>query len=338
MIVTILICTRNGRAKLEPTLQHLAALQVPAPLSGSELLLVDNGSTDGTAEFAREVWTATGSTMPLRVVPELRPGKGNALATGFNEARGELILTCDDDNWLRGDYLARAVAIMDQYPCVGLLGGYGASAIFPDDQKPSWFDRFQFHYVVGKHHPQSGILRADNFEIYGAGAVLRKKAWAKIRASGFYFRNSIKPGKALCEDVELAMAVTFAGYTLYFDDQLTFVHDLRWGRLSFGNLIAQEALNGKGQVHLLTYRLIHELHRGQGVSWAGFVRRYAGHWWRGLKHVRRLARTAAPDDLESQLLLAKNRSLLRHLVLLGPSVLLHFPRTRRWIVQASAAA
>src|SRR6185503_21268389 len=50
-----------------------------AALPGAEVLVVDNASTDGTAELAR----AAGA----RVVGEPRPGKGFALLTGFRAAR-----------------------------------------------------------------------------------------------------------------------------------------------------------------------------------------------------------------------------------------------------------
>jgi glycosyltransferase involved in cell wall biosynthesis len=50
-----------------------------AALPGAEVLVVDNASTDGTAELAR----AAGA----RVVAEPRPGKGFALLTGFRAAR-----------------------------------------------------------------------------------------------------------------------------------------------------------------------------------------------------------------------------------------------------------
>ncbi len=55
-----------------------------------EILVVDNNSTDRTAEIAREAGA--------RVVPEAKQGYGPALACGFRNAQGDIIATLDGDN------------------------------------------------------------------------------------------------------------------------------------------------------------------------------------------------------------------------------------------------
>lgn len=54
-----------------------------------EILVVDNASTDRTAEVARE--------LGARVVHESRKGYGRAYRTGFEKARGDIIITMDGD-------------------------------------------------------------------------------------------------------------------------------------------------------------------------------------------------------------------------------------------------
>jgi glycosyltransferase involved in cell wall biosynthesis len=61
--------------------------QMPAVVD--EILVVDNASTDRTAEIARE--------LGARVVAEPRKGYGRAYKTGFAKARGDVIVTMDGD-------------------------------------------------------------------------------------------------------------------------------------------------------------------------------------------------------------------------------------------------
>ncbi len=57
-----------------------------------EVILVDDHSTDDTAEVARALRS------DIRVVPNLRPkGKGNALQAGYEAATGEIIVQVDAD-------------------------------------------------------------------------------------------------------------------------------------------------------------------------------------------------------------------------------------------------
>lgn len=86
MKVSVVIATRNRAGLLDGALRSLRAQAgVPQP----ELIVVDNGSTDGTAATARQHGAAC--------VYEPEPNRARARNAGVAAASGEVILFVDDD-------------------------------------------------------------------------------------------------------------------------------------------------------------------------------------------------------------------------------------------------
>jgi glycosyltransferase involved in cell wall biosynthesis len=85
--VSVVVPARNEARNLEITLPALAAVR-PAV---HEIIVVDGGSVDGTAETAQRVLPGA------KVVNQTRTGKGNALACGFAAATGDVIVMFDAD-------------------------------------------------------------------------------------------------------------------------------------------------------------------------------------------------------------------------------------------------
>jgi len=276
--ISIIICVHNGASRIIPTLKALSEQNIPSGIS-CELLIIDNGSTDSTGKVAFNYWNSIGSPFPLTILIEPKTGKANALVLGYNEAKYELLLLCDDDNWLQPDYCRTVFDLFTTYPEIGLLGGYG-KALFETGEKPEWFDTWEQCYFCGKHHTRNGFLAPGNFSIWGAGSVLRKTMWKFLRSNGFRFYNSTSGGKAITEDAELSIIITFTGHQLYFDDRLWFIHDLRGGRITWENLLAQQILNGKANAILYMYQLAcdHISNSFSSVNYL-FVKKILGLVW-----------------------------------------------------------
>ena len=100
--VSIIICTCNRAEHLRQTLEAAGRLPVPAGYE-CELLVVDNGSTDDTADWVQSL---TLPNMPLHYVLEARRGQCYARNTGMAAARGEIILFTDDDLRFPPDWIA----------------------------------------------------------------------------------------------------------------------------------------------------------------------------------------------------------------------------------------
>jgi len=99
MSITAIVPVWNGRELLERLLASMEAQTEPA----AELLVVDNGSTDGAPELAR----ARGA----RVIPMGRnAGFAAAVNRGIRESRGEWIAVLNSDVELAPDYFAKLLS------------------------------------------------------------------------------------------------------------------------------------------------------------------------------------------------------------------------------------
>lgn len=115
--VSLVMCTRNRAASLPQCLQALGRLKADIQF---ELVLVDNGSSDGTAKILGEF--ANQQKMRVVLVSEPRAGLSRARNAGINAASGDLIAFTDDDCYPAEDYI-EAITQSFQDASVGFVGG-----------------------------------------------------------------------------------------------------------------------------------------------------------------------------------------------------------------------
>ncbi len=94
--------------------------------SGSEIVFVDDGSSDGTAEMV-EKFVITHDDEPLRLLRQSHRGKGSAVATGLMSANSEIAGFCDLDLATPLDDLARLVEAAAGVPLLA-IGSRGVAS------------------------------------------------------------------------------------------------------------------------------------------------------------------------------------------------------------------
>jgi len=98
-MVSVVIPTLDEERNIAWVLERL-------PPVVDEIIIVDGRSTDGTIAAARA------ARPDVRIVHELRPGKGVALRAGFNASRGDVIVMMDADGSMHPGELTRYVALI----------------------------------------------------------------------------------------------------------------------------------------------------------------------------------------------------------------------------------
>lgn len=230
--ITILISTHNGKQNLDNTLTGLSIL-VCETIPYLELILVDNASTDDTANFVQEKWNDLDSPFQLTIIKEPNPGKINAQNTGLKSAKTEYVLICDDDNELMPDYLENGFKLLKSNSKIGALGGRGVVKSTVDI--PEWFESMAYMYACAPQANKTGDVRPERNVIYGAGMFINMNAYQKAMNAGFNVLLPSRIGKSVvtgAEDGELCWWLRFCGYEIWYAENLIFNHHIQPSRLT----------------------------------------------------------------------------------------------------------
>jgi glycosyltransferase involved in cell wall biosynthesis len=157
--VSVVIPTWNEAKGIAYTLRTIPSLV-------DEVVVVDAFSTDGTADIAR----ANGA----RVIPEVRRGYGRAFKTGFNAAKGDILISADGD----GTYPIGVIADLLEVMLVrGIL--FASCARFPLDDPDSMRPRNR----IGNRaiSATASVLWLNLFEDILSGMwAMRREAWVQL--------------------------------------------------------------------------------------------------------------------------------------------------------------
>ncbi len=118
-LITIVVPVHNRADLVRDCLASIAA-QTAAPL---DVVLVDNASTDRTADVLRD-WAAGVDPARLRVtvLSEPRPGACRARNTGLRAVRTPWVMFFDSDDTMRTDHCRRALDAAARHPEASIIG------------------------------------------------------------------------------------------------------------------------------------------------------------------------------------------------------------------------
>lgn len=128
-----------------------------------EWVVVDDGSTDGTAElFAK--WQQEGNDFPIRYVRQENGGKCRAINRGLQEARGELFFNIDSDDYLTDDALEKIARWEQELPRDGNFCGFSANLGFSPADTPNRI--FETGYLDGDAFTRYGEADGERAMIF----------------------------------------------------------------------------------------------------------------------------------------------------------------------------
>lgn len=208
MELSLVITTRDRATQLKKCLDHLTMV---AASHSWELIVVDNGSTDGTRDVLDNFSQST--TVPVTVLTEPVAGQGRARNTGLAAVRGEIVAFTDDDCYVASDYVDQAIAVF-QDPRIGYCGG-----------RVNLYDPSDYPITIKESEVPALFAPRTALEagtIHGANMIFRTRALKEIGG----FDDAFGAGTRFsCDDIDACARASFAGFWgAYAPGPLVFHH------------------------------------------------------------------------------------------------------------------
>jgi GT2 family glycosyltransferase len=236
--VSVVVCCRNEEAHLGRCLQALDELVYP----DFEVIVVDDGSTDGTVAVAEQ--------FDVRLVSTENRGLAAARNLGLELATGEIVAYIDGDAWPDPHWLSYLVAAFEDSDHVGI----GGPNLPPPDAGP--VAQCVANAPGGPTHVLVSDAEAEH--IPGCNMAFRKDALEAIGGFDPQFR-------AAGDDVDICWQLQGRGWTLGFNPTAVVWH-LR--RNTVRGFWRQQV--GYGKAEALLERKWPEKYNATGhVTWAG---------------------------------------------------------------------
>lgn len=189
--VSIIVPAFNEEEVIEPALASLLALDY----SNYEILVIDDGSTDATADRAHHIaLTKNPKKIKVQIISQTNAGKANALNTGIIHAAGELLLCVDADAQIDPNSLQTGLRHF-QNPRIGAVAGNVMVS-----NTNCWLTQLQqLEYLIGQNFVRRGLSRFGAVTIVpGPIGLFRRSAIARVHG----YREDTK---LFAEDADLSV-------------------------------------------------------------------------------------------------------------------------------------
>ena len=224
--VAAIIPLYNGAAFIRESLESVLAQSEPA----DEIIVVDDGSTDGGAEIVKEMATHH----PIRLISKTNGGIGSARNRGIAEAKSTHIALLDQDDVWYEDHLAvlKRPFLSGEHRNLGLV-----YANLDRIDRDGRMVRRNFLDEVPSPHPKTSLLQClsqDMFILPGA-SLFTKEVFEQVgrfdeRLSGY-------------EDDDLFLRVFVAGFeSIYLRDKAVTKWRIYTGSTSFSPRMAKSRM------------------------------------------------------------------------------------------------
>ncbi|MBD2310109.1 glycosyltransferase family 2 protein [Desertifilum sp. FACHB-1129] len=226
---TVAICTYNGASRLPEVLERLRQ-QVYPPSLRWEVLVIDNNSTDNTAEIVKTFQTRFPPTVPLIYAVECKQGLAYGRQKAMELANGKYVGFLDDDNLATPQWVAEAFGFGEANPKVGAYGSriFGEFEVTP----PPNFDKLAPFLALTDRGGEARIYEPHHKILPpGAGLVIRRQAWLDHVPTEIQLSGRVGNSMVCGEDLEAVLYIQQAGWEVWYNPKMCIYHQIPHWRL-----------------------------------------------------------------------------------------------------------
>ena len=217
--VSVIVTSRERRDALLDTLRALAVQTLPG--TAYEVLVVDDGSSDGTFEAA----SALQVPYDLRVLrhPQQR-GVAAGRNTAIRDARGRVLVFLSDDLLVPEGFLAAHLATLARHPGAWVVGGFRQLPSLRGTPFGRYLDDLEESFTDARKQTPVG---PDLWELHWPTARNLSLPRADFEAVGPFDERF----RSTCEDQDLAERARAAGIRFLYDASIDCLHNDQAGDL-----------------------------------------------------------------------------------------------------------
>ncbi|TRZ82552.1 MAG: glycosyltransferase family 2 protein [Sediminibacterium sp.] len=242
MTLSIIICSYNRASYIEAALDSL--YNQSAGLQNFEAIIVDNNSTDNTADVFKN-WRASHANGSFTYLTEPNQGASFARNTGATHAKGQWLCFMDDDAIANSNYVENIIKHIKTKPAVVGFGGRIIPKYIPSE--PKWMSYYvsslvgNFDYAPtacafenGKYPLESNmIVRKDIYDFIGGFNTALPGVMGTLRIGG--------------EGKELFYKILALGHTIYYDPSICVQHIVEVKKLTAEYMYRVASGIGRGE-------------------------------------------------------------------------------------------
>jgi glycosyltransferase involved in cell wall biosynthesis len=251
---SVILCTYNRRNLLLTTLASLRRQTLP--YDEFEVIVIDNGSSDGTPNAVRAYVDAgsqqenlPGNRWRVQCLVEPQNGLANARNTGLLAASGEIAVFLDDDTVADPYFLER---LCSAYEATGADAIGGRVELRWEAKRPHWLSD-DLQEMLGYFAPTSERIQLSETMNFSSSSFSVKIE--ALRAIGNFspFLSKRLHAPTSTEVADLCQRLRMSGYTLWYEPEARVVHRISALRLVRPFFVGRAYWQGRSEI-LARYR------------------------------------------------------------------------------------